>query len=855
MRPESPERLGDFELIRELGRGGMGIVYEARQVSLNRKVALKVLAGGLGLTSKAVQRFRREAQAAAKLHHTNIVPIYATGEEDGTHFYAMELIDGPSLEQVVKHLKASRERQRPEDSSPGQTPVADAPGSPNLEVTAAHLEVTGPAVADSAASQTLSSSSLSSGTHYFDTVARMIAEVADALGYAHKNGVIHRDIKPSNLLLSPDGRLSINDFGLARVLEQAGMTVSGEFVGTPAYMSPEQIAAGRIPLDHRTDIYSLGATLYELLTLERPHTGQSREQVLAQIVHKEPKAPRQIRKKVPVDLETICLKCLEKDPDRRYQTAGDLAEDLRRYVNRFAISAKRAGPVQRLAKWTRRHPGLAIGLLFVFLAILTSTFFGYQMWVQEQERLAERCQAALEQALVLTLATDFDRADMAVADAERLGASTGQLRMLQGQIALFRFEDDSAVRHLEQAVRLEPQSVAARALLAWAYLSAGSTNNDYEKAVDELKKLEPVTAEDYLFKGRIEAVTDPERGLNSLQEAIRRRSSPLAYVIRAAVRTDRASVTNDPALAESAIADVAFTRTLLAENPLALDTSAYAHLVAAAAYRATGQEEKARAAQIQGEKDSLALARFVDRIPGIAFKCAFCLQLVGQENTAFEVLRRAHEQKATSAIRHALACGLYRRGQYAEAVAVLKEARTPAPKDSFQDCIQAYILPELPGGQERALAIVEEIAAERPKAITTYFALTALLLQGKTELAVAGYRELLAQPERWRATIDFSPSPQFWRRVLEYGAARISEQELLRAAQHSLWDQSVAHYLIAFNTLSQGDRIGAREHFQKCQDTQNFFAMEMWWSRAFLERMKNDAWPPWIPMKKNDSKP
>src|SRR5262249_19501057 len=151
-----------------------------------------------------------------------------------------------------------------------------------------------------------------------------------------------RDIKPSNLLLSTDGRLHISDFGLARMLEEPGMTITGEFMGSPSYMSPEQITAGRIPLDHRTDIYSLGVVLYELLALQPPFIGNSRDQILAQIVQKEPKPPRSLNKKVPLDLETICLKALEKDPDRRYQTAGAMAEDLRRFVNRFEISARRA---------------------------------------------------------------------------------------------------------------------------------------------------------------------------------------------------------------------------------------------------------------------------------------------------------------------------------------------------------------------------------------------------------------------------------------------------------------------------------------------------------------------------------
>ena len=201
--------------------------------------------------------------------------MYATGEEKGMHFYAMELIDGPSLDRVIRRMReVSGGREPPVGTSPQG---ADVPPSPDLETT-------GPDVPEAGPQPTLSASALNSDGQYFDAVARMIAEVADALHYAHRQGIIHRDIKPSNLLLSPAGRLSLNDFGLARMLEQPGMTLSGEFVGTPAYMSPEQIAVGRLALDHRTDIYSLGATLYELLTLEPPLRASRRDQVLTQIV-------------------------------------------------------------------------------------------------------------------------------------------------------------------------------------------------------------------------------------------------------------------------------------------------------------------------------------------------------------------------------------------------------------------------------------------------------------------------------------------------------------------------------------------------------------------------------------------
>jgi hypothetical protein len=459
-------RLGDFDILREIGRGGMGIVYETRQVSLNRKVALKVLAGSLGLTPKSVQRFHCEAEAAAKLHHTNIVPVYATGEQDATHFYAMELIEGPSLDGVIKQIKVRR-GMRITDHSPS----TDAHDSPVLAST-------GPYFSDVNMPSSLSASSLNSDSQYFDTVARLIAEVVDALGYAHKEGVIHRDIKPSNLLLAPAGRLSINDFGLARMLEQPGMTISGEFVGTPAYMSPEQIAAGRIPLVHRTDIYSLGATLYELLTLEPPHKGKSREQVLAQIVHKEPKAPRRIEKRVPLDLETICLKCLEKDPDRRYQTGTQLAEDLRRYVNRYSISARRAGLAQRAIKWGRRRPAVAASLACAVIASCLVLAFAYHAEQEKHQRLLEQKQAEerlrqeqeharlqlldekIGNAYVIATSGDLKKTEQMIKEIEALGASTGQVRLLRGMVAYFRSDSDDAVSEFPEPIRIrEPVSV------------------------------------------------------------------------------------------------------------------------------------------------------------------------------------------------------------------------------------------------------------------------------------------------------------------------------------------------------------------------------------------------------------
>jgi serine/threonine protein kinase len=235
-RPEAPDgaggtvesrRLGDFELLRELGRGGMGVVYEARQVSLKRRVALKVLPPALGMSPQAKQRFEREAQAAAKLHHTNIVPVHAIGEHDGHHYYAMDLIEGQSLDHVLRDV-----------ADQGSNPLLDKTVTQAASALPARQEPTAdssPATTSQGGGVTRSLGDTSAGSRpWFDAVAKLIAEVADGLDYAHGRGVIHRDIKPANLMLSGDGRLCITDFGLARIVQEPGMTVSGSFLGTPA---------------------------------------------------------------------------------------------------------------------------------------------------------------------------------------------------------------------------------------------------------------------------------------------------------------------------------------------------------------------------------------------------------------------------------------------------------------------------------------------------------------------------------------------------------------------------------------------------------------------------------------------
>jgi serine/threonine protein kinase len=293
---EPSARLGDFRILREVGRGGMGVVYEAEQLSLRRRVALKVLRLAGPADEEAQGRFRREAETVAGLHHTNIVPVFAVGREQGVHYYAMQFIDGRSLADVL--------RQSPGPLDPRE-------------------------------------------------VARWGLQAAEALEHAHQRGVVHRDVKPGNLLLDADGRLWLTDFGLARRADEAVLTLSGALLGTPRYMSPEQAAATKQPVDHRTDVYSLGATLYELATGRPVCDGDTPQQVLQQILTAEPVPPRRVRRDLPRDLETVLLSCLAKEPARRYATARALAEDLRAFLDDRAVKARRPSLAERAGRWLR----------------------------------------------------------------------------------------------------------------------------------------------------------------------------------------------------------------------------------------------------------------------------------------------------------------------------------------------------------------------------------------------------------------------------------------------------------------------------------------------------------------------
>jgi len=861
-------RLGDFEIVRELGRGGMGIVYEAVQVSLHRKVALKVLSSSLGLTSKAVIRFKREAEAAAKLHHTNIVPIYATGEIDGTHYYAMELIEGPGLDQVIAQLRQEH-GQIPQSTPPPQPSPQPATSATTL-APGGIAQTMGlqapPSDASSSSSSSFSSTSLQTGSAFFDTVAKMMAEVADALDYAHAQGVIHRDIKPSNILLSPFGKLSMNDFGLARMLEQPGMTVSGEFVGSPMYMSPEQITAGRAPLDHRTDIYSLGATLYELLTLQPPYQGVRRDQVIAQIIGKEARPPRAINRKIPQDLETICLKMMEKDPDKRYQTAGAVAEDLRRYVNRFAISARRVGPLGRTVRWVKRHQAVSALITCALVAVIIAAFFARQLQLSNQQRRQHDLQQAVEWAETCALTGDLEKTEAAIQQAERKGASTGWVRLLRGQLAYWRDDFSLAAKELEQANKLMPDDVGILSLLARAY--AGNGRWDLaEPILNRVTRLPARNTRDLVYKGLAEARDINEvTGIQTLDKAIQQadRRIPLAYYIRADAWLTLAMETGQQEHIDRAIEHATTAKSLLADVPgmwRGYAASLHAHTAAASLYRERGLSDRRKQELEEAEKDRLALEPFIMTSGyGALFVMKYLDELyqgssVSKGREICQPVIRAYEQHRNPGLSVPYGFVLWRLGEIDKAVKFCDD-----PASRLDKLYVQWILCEAPDNLTRVLPMH---AAYSKQGLTDFEALehpTVLLLLGRKTQAIDEWRQLRddksKKPPRFTTCYEqilnylCDPNADSEKRLLEtIGKSRASE-----GVSNSRLSVAYARTFIGLTRLAEGDRAAARQHFQSVVDVGPLLWDPCRMCPAMLARMDQDpGWPRWIPLKQPPS--
>ncbi|MFO0921346.1 MAG: serine/threonine-protein kinase [Pirellulales bacterium] len=390
------QRLGDFQIVRQIGRGGMGAVFEAEQISLKRKVALKILWVSTGQQEEARERFQREATTVANLHHTNIVPIFAVGEEQGFDYYAMQLIDGQSLDIVLRQAKEDLDWKK---------------------------------------------------------VANWGLQAAEALSHAHERGVVHRDVKPSNLILDSSARIWLTDFGLAKSPDDQSLSFAGAMIGTPRYMSPEQASAASNSVDHRSDIYSLGASLYELLSGRPVFDGDSPLQVIQQILKEEPKRLDRIQPEVPRDLVTVVMKCLNKDPSQRYASAKELADDLRSVSEGRPIKARRTSALEVLGKWLKRHATVVrnVGAIVV----VTSFVLGIAIWSLASWKSYRLAKLRLKSSNGSVVASVFN------AEGKQVGSSVSLPTQTPIEIEAGRYQVRLAspgVPSIESSLMLDPQS-------------------------------------------------------------------------------------------------------------------------------------------------------------------------------------------------------------------------------------------------------------------------------------------------------------------------------------------------------------------------------------------------------------
>jgi len=474
--------LGDFRLLRELGRGGSGVVWEAEQLSLKRRVALKILAAAFSLSGRRLEEFQREAQAGSRLNHPGIVAVFSVGECEGAPFLAQELVAGG---RTLAHLLEERRK----------TPALPA--------------------------------------GHFEEMARLFLKIAAALEAAHEAGVIHRDVKPGNILLTPEGEPKVADFGLARMEDELGLTRTGEMRGTPYYMSPEQVAAPRVALDPRTDVFSLGGALYEALTLERPFAGETSGEVFEKILLEDPPDPRRLRPGIPRDLAAIALKALAKKRSRRYADMHAFGEDLRRFLAGEPVLARPPGPAVRLWSRARRHPVLSVGGLIAAVALVATSFLLVRTQTALRDAETARSEAQAEASTAFRSAQAV--ADFLVTFLQEPGLGPGVSALLvkgaretlarfalepevrgnllttigKALFALGRF--DEAEPFLEEALALRRESAGDEDLKTAAALNALANVYTFQ---ERYKEAEPLYREAHEIHRRVFGDDDDETLVN-----------------------------------------------------------------------------------------------------------------------------------------------------------------------------------------------------------------------------------------------------------------------------------------------------------------------------------------------------
>jgi tetratricopeptide (TPR) repeat protein len=487
------QKLGDFEILKLIGRGGMGAVFLARQISLDREVALKVISDISGARGKSLERFKREAKTLAKISHPNIVPIYEVGEQGPYSYFAMEYIKGVSLDKILAGIRNAK------------------PGSKASDVMHKRLEVQ----AEVYTKKTAEAFGVEIDTEYIVNISKIIISIASALDYAHKKGILHRDVKPSNILIDSDGTAKLVDFGLAKADTQQSITLTEEFFGTPSYVSPEQIRKPQM-VDCRSDVYSLAATYYECLTLRPPFEGNTVNETLTSVISREAVPPKKYCPRLSADFNTVLLHALEKSPEDRYQTVAEFAADIENVLEFKPITAKRPSITHRAYKTLRRSP-LKFVAIGVFILAIVLGYFVFSAYIEKRNKtIASKLFTIGRQK---AQAKDFEealayyekalRADPKNSEAYyRAGACYFLLKQYEKAIESYKraiqidsnfagayhnlgnvydelAQYEEAIMVYKQAIRIDPNDVASYKRLGFTYGSAGQ----YEKERESYEKV------------------------------------------------------------------------------------------------------------------------------------------------------------------------------------------------------------------------------------------------------------------------------------------------------------------------------------------------------------------------------
>jgi serine/threonine protein kinase/tetratricopeptide (TPR) repeat protein len=846
-RPLDDSVLGEFELINEIGRGGMGIVYRARQPSLGREVAIKVLHGPLAASGSRLTRFRTETRAVARLNHPNIVPIYAQGESDSIFYYAMGLIEGCSLDQAIhKHpeLLSSTALRHAQPSSP-QLGTSGSP--PSTATTNAEVESDD----DLPPLRTLED---------FRHLAALFADVADGLAHAHDQGVVHRDIKPQNLLLGASGRIYISDFGLSRLLDEPRLTMTGELMGTPAYLSPEQVRGDESLIDHRTDIYSLGVALYELLTGRRPFRAKTRDQVVSAICTEEPVRPRRIERRIPCELETICLRAIAKEPGRRFATAHLLAEDLRRFAAGKPIQSKPPSWVARAAGGMRRHRGATgIGVMTILCLALGA---GYAVNVSVANR--DEGNRLLDEAYEQLVFFDYRTPELVgerVTRAESLGADPTRLNLVHALTSLGLSDNPDAISRLRSMVDSLPQSVRSRYLLAWALWRShepAESRAMFEKAAAAGEINE---ADEWFFRGLASHFDRPELAIEAYKKANELRASANLFFPQAILHLARAynqqmySTRNDEALEHAE----AILKQLIQQGHY----RAYPHYLLSITQRLAGDIRQSA----EGATSPIAASRYRaalewarlgqgtdanDDRPVTAE--AECLERLGLFEEAIDARSRAikvaGEKPSRCEAYHYRWRLNYWTGDFSAAQADIAAHAACMPQSvAYAHVYPSWVAAEA-GDMPRAAEQARMIAHEAPDdAQAVLWSAACLRLLG-----LAGEAQSLLETSRQSVRLDANllpPQSAEWIRTLyELSSGLRGLDEVLAVADRAAEPRKLraeAFFHAAMAHLGNGDRDEAKILLDKAVNCFDSEVRYTYHARTLLTRMQMDAhWPGWL---------